>query len=627
MTDTTDQHAIESELGAINRELSAVLRTEPAGLVLGAHLALGDDLAVCGILGGKDVGKSTLINALAQTEVSVDKTEVGRGTDRPMAYVHEAMRDTLTHRLQANDNRVPLDVTLHAADAVRNAVLIDLPDFDSDFLEHLETVRRLIPFLDRILWVLTPRKIGDRAWVAMFRDVVKDPINVHCVLNKVDELLADSDPFGPRADASLEGNGRRAERFWGEQHQWVAQSIEAVGCPANEEHRFLVAAAFPDQDRFVSRIRHLWDDPDWARYGADQDAVIEVARRASDELERLRSRVLAPVSHEQTQALKEANRQRELQVNVARMKRHYDLDRVAEQLAQACDPTYLQQAVNEAMGPDFSEAVAITVTARMRRDAELADEMLERRVEHWPLLRLVHWPFGWLARTLGRRVGPASPTAREEPDDPFGPGGRLLTDRIELVRSRLLGDRAVIARKLGVDAELPASDRLATAVAASVRRLPGQLETRLLDDVSEHARKPSLVGRAALWLILLWFPFLQPILAGVLEIFAETGTVQLAHGLYRIVSALSAVHLLSGFAVVGGVYVAILAAMYVRGLRAVRTARYEHDKTSPVVDAIDEILLSEVVLPLAGPFQERLERLKGLCSRLQVGYQVVEDHG
>ena len=85
----------------------------------------------------------------------------------------------------------------------------------------------------------------------------------------------------------------------------------------------------------------------------------------------------------------------------------------------------------------------------------------------------------------------------------------------------------------------------------------------------------------------------------------------------RIVSALSAVHLLAGLAVVTGIYVAILAGMYARALRAIRLFRAEQDECSPIAEAVDELLISEAVAPLVLPFQDRLERLTALRSRLE----------
>ncbi len=169
-----DNGGVSSELNAINRELSRLLHIDPCPFSLGADAALKDELVVCGILGGKDVGKSTLINTLAGTEVSVDSDEVGKGTACPMVYVHEAVQAVAMRRLQEIGQQVPFDLSLHRADSIRSVVLVDLPDFDSDYADHRRIVQRVAPLLDRVLWVQTPRKIGDRMWVELFSDVIKD---------------------------------------------------------------------------------------------------------------------------------------------------------------------------------------------------------------------------------------------------------------------------------------------------------------------------------------------------------------------------------------------------------------------------------------------------------------------
>ena len=56
------------ELQSINRELAALLSMAPADLSVGADTASRDELVICGLLGGKDVGKSTLSNALARAK-------------------------------------------------------------------------------------------------------------------------------------------------------------------------------------------------------------------------------------------------------------------------------------------------------------------------------------------------------------------------------------------------------------------------------------------------------------------------------------------------------------------------------------------------------------------------------
>lgn len=606
------------EMQAINHELAEILGTDPADLTLGADAALADDLVICGILGGKDVGKSTLINALACTRVSVDAREVGRGTEQPMVYVHRERRQAVDERLRVLGRQVPFEVTLHDADPIRNVVLVDLPDFDSEFRDHLQVVQVVTPMLDRVLWVQTPRKIGDRALMEMFQEVVKDVTNVHCVLNKVDELLADGDLTGGDGKASRERNGS-AEAFWRSQHEWVARMSQEVGFAHPDEHRFLVAAALSDPEEFVSHVGHRWGDADWSRYADDRDTVVGIARLAREDLDKLRDCVLSPVSLDQARSLKEANRLREQAFNTERIRRYYQLEGTLQQLSLACDVTYHQQIFTEALGAEFGAVTSQRLTARLRPANALADELLERRVERWPLLRLVYWPFGWFSRALGRRLGVTTSAAPKPVEDLFDIEGRRLQERVELVRTRILADFAVLSKQLKVHKSLPGAEVLTRRATLATKQLIPQCEARLLESLCQGDRSPGWIGRAMLWLILLWFPFLQPILEGGLGLYVASGTWDWAQGLYHVVTAFSATHLLVGFAVVALVYVAILAAMYARCLRAVQGIIAGTQEDGPVMflaESIDEALVSDVLVPLIKPFQQRLERLASLAARL-----------
>ena len=343
-------------LSRVNRELAELLRAEPATLAFGADAALHDEVVLCGLLGGKDVGKSTLINALAGRSVSVDLSRrggIGEGTDRPVAFVHEDMRSTVTERLHDLTRHTELSIVTHRSDPLRSVVLVDLPDFDSEFPDHLAIVRAIAPLLDRVVWVLTPRKIGDRAWVEMFQSVVKDTRNVRCVLNKIDELLTDGDAL-----SESNGDPGRAEAFWNRQKQWVTASLVTAGFGSSDDTGYLIASGFPTRGAFRDRIASLWDDPRWERYAGDKSAVEEVARRAEAEFRRLSASVLSPLSRDEVAALKRANRDRELTVGADRIRRHYDLGQRISELTHACEPEYLRSVVDEAFEPAFTGTLA-----------------------------------------------------------------------------------------------------------------------------------------------------------------------------------------------------------------------------------------------------------------------------
>src|SRR6476659_3966030 len=58
---------------------------------------------IVGLIGGKNVGKSALVNAIVGEEITL-RTSTGRGTDRVIAYAHESQSNALTELL---DSEVP----------------------------------------------------------------------------------------------------------------------------------------------------------------------------------------------------------------------------------------------------------------------------------------------------------------------------------------------------------------------------------------------------------------------------------------------------------------------------------------------------------------------------------------
>lgn len=631
---------VSGELCAVNHDLARLLHMGPCSLPLGADRSMGDDLVLYGILGGKDVGKSTLINALAQTPVSTDSEEVGRGTHRPMIYVHRSAEAVARSRMQDVEQMASLDLCVHDADLICNVVLIDMPDFDSEYGEHLRIVQSVAPFLDRVVWIQTPRKIADRLWVELFRDVFKDDNNVYFVLNKVDELLSDSEPFAAGAAADKASGDGSACSFWRNQSEWFASALERAGAGSSPQHRFMISAAFPSAGEFVARIAQRWDDPDWMQFAADRKAVEQCAQLVEGDICRLRQTVLSEVSSDQVNALKASNQTREHQAFVARIKNHFAIDRLTADLERACDPKYLRYVLGEYLGAEYSAAAASALVAQLNSPRRLADELLERRVEAWPLLRLVYWPFGWLSRMASPFLA-ASRMASSTRDSLFGTngeavansladtkglkasasrpldvGGRPFAGQIDLIRTRILADHASVAGQLSIDSKMPAVADLASDSAARAAALPASLDRQVLDDIQAADGKPSWWGRAALWLILLWFPLLQPMLQGLLEVCVETGTWHTIHGAYRIVSALSAPKLLAGLLVVIVIFVALLAGMYAWALRAIQSARTAAECYERCCEAIDNLIVDEVAVPLLQPFQAALDRITTIGQRL-----------
>lgn len=601
---------ITDPLESLNRRLSELTNTAAADLELGALRALSDEVVLCGLLGGKDVGKSTLVNSLVGAPISVDADEVGEGTSRPLAYVHESAGAAVVRRLEDLSRLTTIDTVTHRVDAVRNVVLVDLPDFDSEFDDHARIVRQIAPLLDRVLWVVTPRKAGDRAWVSLARRVLKDPGNVHCVLNKVDELLTDADVF-------VEQDGDRVASFLEAQRRWFLAATSRAGLGSEEGRHFLVAAEFPTEEGFAARVQWLWDDPQWRRYPQDREAVLELSRRMSAEFRRMRDRVLGPVKAEEVRRIKEANRRRECEVGASLLREHFDLDRINERLMRICEEDYRRELLCEGFGPGYVTEAVEQLSSRARSDSRLAEELLTQRLADWPVLGWVYGLFGWLPRWVGQRLASSPKPAVGAPDEALNVSGIGLEERIRLVRSRIASDQADLISRLRLSPG-GAEDVRSTAegLRSESTKLVHQLEERVIAAAREGDAAPSWWKRGLVWFVIGWFPLVQPVLEGVLHVASAEGVTGVAGGLYQIVAALSAVKILGGLVVVTVIYVVSLTIMYARALRDIRAAREAPEGIQSARSMLEGLLMSRVVEPALAPFEQRRAALNDALAAL-----------
>ncbi len=142
-----------------------------------------------GLLGGTGVGKSTVINALAQSEIS-SASDKRPFTDRAVVYRHrETPRglEKISHLVRDAD-------ATHDSDVIRNLVLLDLPDFDSRMQENRRTLLAILPELDSIVWVASPEKYADAAFYRLIKEIAVNCDNFAFVLNKADQLIHRNGP-------------------------------------------------------------------------------------------------------------------------------------------------------------------------------------------------------------------------------------------------------------------------------------------------------------------------------------------------------------------------------------------------------------------------------------------------
>src|SRR5579862_2316301 len=100
------------------------------------------NLYLIGLIGGKEVGKSALVNALAGSEIT-EQTSHGPGTQIAIAYCHQDRQSELAAML---GKVVPgkFRIVTHSNSRLSHQVLVDLPDIDSRFSQHLEVTRQIL---------------------------------------------------------------------------------------------------------------------------------------------------------------------------------------------------------------------------------------------------------------------------------------------------------------------------------------------------------------------------------------------------------------------------------------------------------------------------------------------------
>jgi hypothetical protein len=149
-----------------------------------------ESIYLVGLIGGKDVGKSSLVNALVGQPIS-QQTSYGEGTHSVIAYAHASAVDELRLLLEREvPNRYR--IVTHDVAALRRQVLLDLPDIDSHWTEHVQITRRMLRHMLYPIWIQSIEKYADQQPQRLLQQVAEgnDPSNFLFCLNKADQLIA-----------------------------------------------------------------------------------------------------------------------------------------------------------------------------------------------------------------------------------------------------------------------------------------------------------------------------------------------------------------------------------------------------------------------------------------------------
>ena len=455
-----------------------------------------------GLIGGKDVGKSALVNALVGKTIT-QVTSHGAGTEIAIAYAHrsqEAALRQLLDREVAGQYRV----IAHDLPNLRRQVLLDLPDIDSKYAAHLQVTRAMLRYMLYPVWVSSVEKYADQQPQQMLARVAEGntPQNFVFCLTKADQLsgmVAAGAAFG-RSTAAVtsddnlqidsqsngpDGDSESASAALDELRDDYARRVQKTLSLNQPPRVFLVSSRHPDQFDMTA-LRQL------------------VCQQRSDQVVR-ESKQLATAR--QDGALLTWLDSQQLPIRAQRLE---NLQRDAEELIATRIGRPLLDRIVPGILDDPGTRMAI------------ADEILQERVARWPVVNLVHTllqPVFLLIRSAVSRNAVMMQSADGLVDACVKESGESFEILIQTTFAQLRQQQPIVASLYGqnklwesMPAEL-AAGTLHRGLADTVQR-----QRQSARDLGASSRRMLLAPIR--WLLtigaLLWFPFIQPILAAAL---------------------------------------------------------------------------------------------------------------
>lgn len=431
--------------------------------------ARGDDAGYyfVGLIGGKDVGKSALVNALVGQPITTS-TSFGPGTETVIAYAHRAFADDVTRLLE---REVPgrYRVVTHELADLRGQVLLDLPDIDSHYADHVEITRRMLRHMLFPVWIQSIEKYADQQPQQLLATVAagNDPANFVFCLNKVDQLHRD----GVNADAAKELGDDFARR--------IARTLKLQGSP----RVYLISATHPSE----------YDLPAMRQLLSRQKST-QLVKRSGELAARQRNRSV----------LEWLDAQR-LPAHAQRLHR---LQEEAEELTAA------RLAV-----PLLEQAIPRMMDDKIHR-AAITDEVVAVRVGRWPIVNALHAGLLSPLTSVWRAASATAPPAETLVNAYVDPSDRPLATAVKTTFAHLHQSHPGVGplfgtRKLWED--LPANEAAAELRQALVSAVEGQ-RTAALNRLAGRGGVIAPLFRILLTVgAVLWFPFVQPVLEAILQ--------------------------------------------------------------------------------------------------------------
>jgi len=450
-----------------------------------------DEMYIIGLIGGKEVGKSSFVNALVGQEITPPSSH-GPGTDVVVAYAHEAMVQPLRELLE---REVPgrYRMYAHQIERLRRQVLLDLPDIDSHYADHIDITRRMLRHMLYPIWIQSIEKYADQRPQTLLLRVAEgnDPANFIFCLNKVDQVIAHE---------GLAAAGQIRDDY--------AQRLMRALRLAQPPRVHLVSATHPHEHDFPALRKQLSEQ-------RANDAV-----RTSQQL----------ASAQQDRSILVWLREQQLPEQAARAARLAD---EAHELIAARVATPLLEEALPRLADDPAQRLA------------MVDPVVRARIARWPIISIIDGLLAPLLVLVQKNLGAATVTGAPLPIDSYlQHNDRPLAAMIQGTFAQLRQSHPLIAdlyahRRLWDD---HASDMAAMELR---QRIGATLQRQRTAALARFAGRYGIISPLVRWLLtigaLLWFPFAQPVTEAILA-----GTIAREWGamLLFIVRTLSATWLL-----------------------------------------------------------------------------------
>jgi GTPase Era involved in 16S rRNA processing len=425
---------------------------------------LGDDdgdVYLVGLIGGKDVGKSSFVNALVGREIT-EQSSHGRGTSIAVAYVHESRTRVIEELLQ-REAPGRFRIVTHRNDALARQALLDLPDIDSIYEDHLELTRRMLRHMLFPIWIASFEKYADQQPQRLLARVAQgnDPGNFLFCLNKIDLLTS-----------------RHGER--------AAEELRADA--AKRLAKLLLLESKPNVHLISARESDRFDFPALRRTLSQQRSEQTVAS----------SRQLA-----------QRQRERSLLAWIDAQQLPAKLDRIKRLAGDA------QELVASRIATLLLEEAVPKLSGDPGHRLSMIEPCVAKRLSRWPVVNVIQTVLSPIASLVSQNlsaIGPRSHDISAYVDEPLVPliAGTFATLQQTQPAAAMMYRENKLWEPMHAEAAVRALDRRSAAI------LEKQRQT-LLDRVAGDAWFGGVFRFLLTVGAILWFPIIQPITEALLQ--------------------------------------------------------------------------------------------------------------